>query len=218
MVEGNIMNIIKSSAILASSVAGMMLSLTAHSAVIECSEAPRNASLNYMAIEDTQVTACLDSGVGTLAGTGSNADFLNENPTLGYEFVSKWDIDDNKTTGVNVGLSFTQTDDNTALGDRNGGWSFDESFWDDYSDAAIGFKFGTGETPDEWFVFSLTPGVFSGSWAFFRGEEINTGGGLSHINLYTKNDTVTVPEPGTLALLGLGIVGLTVARKRKASA
>lgn len=42
---------------------------------------------------------------------------------------------------------------------------------------------------------------------------------LSHLSFWTANETVQVPEPGTLGLLGLGMLGLmTVRRKTQKSA
>jgi len=41
--------------------------------------------------------------------------------------------------------------------------------------------------------------------------------GLSHMSFYNSGDDYRVPEPGTLALLGLGLLGIGAARRRKAT-
>jgi hypothetical protein len=41
------------------------------------------------------------------------------------------------------------------------------------------------------------------------------GGGLSHVQLYGKGKRTQVPEPGTLALLGFGLIGVACMRRRK---
>ena len=38
---------------------------------------------------------------------------------------------------------------------------------------------------------------------------------ISHISFFVARGTTTVPEPGTLALLGLGLLGMGAARRRK---
>jgi hypothetical protein len=42
------------------------------------------------------------------------------------------------------------------------------------------------------------------------------GAGLSHYTTFGPSE-ITVPEPGSLALLGLGLVGLAAVRRRRAS-
>lgn len=178
------------------------LSSAASADVILCEDTSRN----HMGIGDSQVSACLAAGVGNLSGNvnGSNPDPFLAGVGFDYFAVTKSD------ESTLFGLSFTQDD-------KIGTWGFDASFWDVYSDAAIGFKFGTGNKPDEWFVFGLIDGVTSGDWEFFN--VFKRGGGLSHINLYASGESVNVPEPGALGMFGLGLVflSLAAARRRKAA-
>lgn len=201
------MNIQHSVSAVGSVAAGLLFSSVAFGAMINCSE---DATKNYMAIDDSEVAACLGSGVGNI-GNGQNDDFLATLAGDGYTDV----------TG-SYSQSFTQNGDLLNLftpGDKSGTWSFDQSLWDDFNVGAIGFKFGTGNEPDEWFVFSLQDGVFEGDWNFFFGSANDgRGGGLSHLTLYAKDGSVTVPEPGTLALFGLGLIGLGLARRNKNTA
>ena len=86
--------------------------------------------------------------------------------------------------------------------------------WDDYLTLAIGFKFGTGNQPDEWFVYDLQRLVDSGGWKFLN--TFQKGGGLSHVVIYGGERNTKVPEPMTLGMLGLGLLGLGFARRKKA--
>ncbi len=156
-----------------------------------------STTLNYMGVDDSQVSACLLSGVGNIGQAAHNDPFLLSPAGAGWTNVSDGadlDFDQDGSTGT---------------------WSFNSSMWDDNANLAIGFKFGTGNKADEWFVYSLQDLVSSGNWQFFNIG--GTGGGLSHLVLYANGER-TVPEPGTLALLGLGLAGLGFAKRRRRKA
>jgi hypothetical protein len=118
-------------------------------------------------------------------------------------------------------MEIADTSDNSNFGftvNPNGSWSVNANIWDSYSTVAIGFKFGTGNTADEWFVYSLMANATSGVFTFFDVVAPGTAGTdrISHGVLYGMGDDNDLPEPGTLALLGLGLLGLGMSRRRSA--
>jgi hypothetical protein len=151
-------------------------------------------NLNHMLVDSSLVQSCIDAGVGNI-GNGQNDDFLNAGNT-GWTDISG-----------SASLSFTQSG-------STGTFSFDSSLWSDFESLAIGFKFGTGNQPDEWFVYLLQDLVSSGDWEFVN--VFGKGGGLSHLTLYAGEETHDAPEPATLALLGLGLLSLGFARRKQA--
>ncbi|MDF0749918.1 PEP-CTERM sorting domain-containing protein [Marinobacter sp. 71-i] len=177
---------------------GLMLSGTAMAAPIICSD----PTINHMSMDDSQASACLDSGLGNIQGDNAVQDPFLSGVGTDYQFIEKSEGASNPTTMYSLEY---------AGSNGTGTWEFDSSLWGDFGTIALGFKFGGGNQPDNWFVYELVPGVSSGNWAF--NLPLDGGDGLSHMNLYGKN-SVQVPEPGTLALLGLGIIGLTLARRK----
>lgn len=153
-----------------------------------------DVAVNHMYVDDSQVSSCLGAGVGNINGNPTTDGFLTgEGSGLGL---------------VGIGsASYTQSG-------SSGTFSLSSSLWDTWSEIAIGFKFGTGNNPDEWFVYALNPMISSGSWQFVN--VFGRGGGLSHIQLYGIPGGTTVPEPSTLALLGIGMLAAGFARRSKA--
>ncbi|MEW5880012.1 MAG: PEP-CTERM sorting domain-containing protein [Pseudomonadota bacterium] len=168
-------------------VASLYIAGTASAADILC----QDPTLNHMLVDSSYVSACLDAGTGNLTGNPLNDLFIN-GPGAGYSFIGE--------------AGFSQTGD-------TGTFTLSPALWGAYDSIAIGFKFGTGNKPDEWFVYALNDGVSSGIWTFVNVFE--RGGGLSHVNLYGITGGNDVPEPGLLGLLGLGLAMLGLMRRRK---
>lgn len=76
--------------------------------------------------------------------------------------------------------------------------------------------FVIGALDGDWSLFAEFD---SRAWGDFAGwTAIGGAGGFaltSQLNLRVRFDQVSVPEPGTLALLGLGLAGMGLARRRK---
>ncbi len=80
----------------------------------------------------------------------------------------------------------------------------------DYLDGADWLLVKDGNNAPVWYLFDITGWdgmmdiVLTGFWP--------GGGGISHVSIYGGDP---VPEPGTLALFGIGLAGAAMARRRK---
>lgn len=152
----------------------------------------QDTTVNHMYVDTVYASSCLGAGVGNINGNPHTDDFLTGE-------------------GASSGLLDIGSAEFSQSGSVGTFW-FDSSLWDDWSNIAVGFKFGTGNRPDEWFMLLLNPSTSFGTWRFVN--VFDRGGGLSHVRIYGTGDT-HLPEPGTLVLLGLGLIATTLVRRRK---
>lgn len=168
---------------------------------------------------------------GTFDGNDPGPD--GEGLTIGsmtFDYIAKIDVLDNGTLDPDsgataIGLSITG---DTAFPDASSGtWSYDSNLFS--ADAFI-IVIKAANTPG-WaaYLFEGTSAASdAGSWlvawnassgsacegSFFAPIEPPNCADLSHLSIYAKNGTM-VPEPATAALLGLGLIGFGLARRRK---
>lgn len=154
---------------------------------------------------------------GVSCGPTSNTDttaknendfFTNYSAYQGYELLHKINANNDGSYGLIEGSTQNLISQITGLASSSGSISLAPNI----TDAILTFKFGNNDEPD-WIGFALDGMTFA-NWAVLPS---NAGGqSLSHVSLWGKSIT-QVPEPGTLALFGLGIAGLILARRKNRS-
>ena len=175
-------------------VVASLQSLPAHAIPVAC----QSVTNNHMYIDSSSVSSCVDAGSGNINGNAKTDDFLLANPSLDYLGIGSADFWQVPVLNPNLGSV--------------GGFAFDSGLWDSWDSIAIGFKFGTGNRGDNWFVYLLNEDVSQGLWGFVNW--FHRGGGLSHVELYGVERSV--PEPAMVALLGAALLGFAVLRRRRA--
>ena len=112
--------------------ASVLFASHANAGLIAC----KDVSKNYMQISDAYVSSCVDAGVGNINGNAQTDDFLLADPGTGFVGIS--------------GGSFVQLTKTSSK--TTGTFSLDPNLWNTWNDLLIGFKFGTGGNPDQWFI------------------------------------------------------------------
>ena len=148
--------------------------------------------------------------LGGLFNLGNSADWTLANG------ISK---DGDSSAWLNVSLLTGNWGDK----DITATWTLAAGFWQAFGNAVFTVHVGQGpQDIDDFGAFVITQGQYTGTWAF---KQVNgQGGGLSNATLWTAGsgtvenpqDPPSVPEPGTLLLLGSALLGLGVRKGRKA--
>jgi hypothetical protein len=158
-------------------------------------------------------TAC-DSGPGNPNSTSDITDLGGD--FAGTTWTKEGDVTD---TGDNSSLLDVELTSGTWGGkDIEGTWTLVDDFWSWFDEAVFTVHVGGNwqSDPDDFGAFVIEENQLSGTWSFLQETTATNGGGggggLSNVSIWTGPHKV--PEPGILALFGLGLLGLGFARRR----
>jgi hypothetical protein len=213
--EGTLRNII---AVGALAVAGLLASSAANA--IQCTSSGSGVLRTW------NLSPADDCGTGPgNPTTSAEIETALFGSTAGADFTKRGDISNTGNTSTLLNITLNP---GSSWGGKNvsGTWTLDPNFWFTYGEAVIHIHVGGGPAlPDDFAAFLITPKSLSGTWSFVQDPLTGDGGGLSNLTLWTRGAAICfpgtpgcrpgdVPEPGTLALFGLGLLGFAFGRRR----
>ncbi|HKE94507.1 MAG TPA: PEP-CTERM sorting domain-containing protein [Povalibacter sp.] len=149
-------------------------------------------------------TITIDPGLACVAKGSGN----NENNAAFQALVADWTFLGKEESGANASLF------DASIGQSSGVLTLNAPLWSQFEEILVVLKVGAANglnlDPD-WVVFSLA----SDNTQYAFSVNPTKGGGLSHASLYGRGSPTSVPEPGTLALLGVGVLGAAAFRRRR---
>jgi len=187
----------------------LMAGAGVQAATVYCPNGPGGALTAPTSGRYVEVTNAANPGVCQYKdGNLQNADITAAGFTL---------VDKNGSEGSEPGLFLSS---GFPGGSTSGTWAFDLTVdpnpWASYDHLYLAFHFGNGGGSPDSFVVELQNGQTSGDWKFLAVDPQKVNGLSNYYLLATTGDVPPdeIPEPAPIALMGLALAGIALARRR----